>query len=582
MVEYPRGPPPAGKEILPGEGININPLDQNDHLDYTTPLGGCTGIYYGLIFQLSKWGYESAKIDESMFVSPANKAYYNITLEEKNNLANQIKAGLASIAQAYSDLELILHDLRKYKQYLEYFEKIVEAEKKIKEAKTNEEKEKWEKERQIYEQTLRSIFIDQVDVHTDLPNTPIALRSIVSRWPTIISDFMKLKNETKPEDIKLDVSYAEKVVLATKNKLFLQWKEMFEENVKERYRRLRELVEARRKSVKEYKEMLRPIIARYKMIVDALSSEKLRSSFLSAPFSPGAQAWSMDSMTIWAWKAYAVEEKWKATREIFDKVPLEKAGFTKEEIEELKKDEEIKREIKDGLIDALPIEPSIDRIVREIVKRIESEYNVKITARDLFDARKKLLDRYKGGGLEGAAGVTWPFSPYFLFAEIPLIRWVLVLPNGVQIEDLEVKNLATYIKTQNVMIGHLLEIRAREKKFEEEISALMGEFGVDKEGKYKKIEELLKEEFPGIYGEPVKKEEKKEEKKIDFFEPIKKILKYFGLDVMFFRAKGPYEFSIEYRIAKYYLKISKLLFWQIRDFLNESLNVPGAKVEVKV
>jgi hypothetical protein len=588
MVRYPMYPPP-GKDIRPGEGINSNPNDQNELLDYSTSLGGCTGVYYGLMFQLGKWGFQSFKVQESIFVSPINKGYYDLVIGEKERLSQQIKSGLASVAQAYADLELILHDLRKYREYVNLFNKIRRVEILKREKKSEEEIKIAEEEAKRAIQTLRSIFIDQVDIHTDLPNTPIALRSIASRWPTIISDFMKLEKETSPEEIKIDVSYAEKVVLATKNKLFLSWLEMFESTVKQRYERLKELAVARENSVKEYKEMLKPIIARYKMINDMLSSPEGRTSMVRSFFRPDAQAFSFDSMVIWAWKPFAPEEKWKASREYFDKIPAREAGFTDEEIREIK--EVQKRTGKkyideNGMVEALPIEPSIDRIVRKIKKDIEDEYKVKITTEDLFEARISLLNRYKAGP-EGVAGVTWPFSPYFVFVEIPMWRTVLVLPNGSQLEDLWIENLKTYVKTQNIIIGHLLEIIAREKVFENYISSLLGEFGFDKEGRIKRVEDMLKEEFPFIYAEEeiekfLEVKKGKEEKKGKAFDFISKILDYFGIQLSFFRAYGPYEHNVSYRIAKYYFKYAGSIFAQIKNYLNASFQVPGAQVEVMV
>ncbi|MEM5880816.1 MAG: hypothetical protein QXW01_03205 [Candidatus Aenigmatarchaeota archaeon] len=576
MVRYPEGPPPLGKDLKPGEGINSNPLDQDITLDYTSQLGGCTRAYYGISFQLGKWGFERAKINESIFVSPINKGYYELVLKEKEQLMQQIKVGLQSIAEAYSDLELLLHDLRKYRRYVEYFEKIKEIEKKIQNEKNEEMKKKLVNEKISIEQTLRAVFIDEVDIHTDLPNTPISLRSISSRWPTIISDFMKLGEEKSPEEIKLDVSYAEKVVLATKNKLFLEWKKMFLETVVERYRRLKELVEARKRSIEEYKNSLRPIIARYKMINDALSSSGGRAAILRSFFRPDAQAFSIDSMTLWAWKAITPAEKWKASYERIAKILPEEAGFTQQEIEELIK----KGIIKPGdKIDSLPVEPSIDNVVRKIKREIEKEYKIRLTASDLFEARKRLLNRYSAGAAVGTEGVLWPFSPYFVFVELPLERAVLFLPNGVQIEDLIIR-LRTYVKTQNIIIGHILELIAREKRFEYEIGALFGEFGLSKD-RWESVENMLKEEFGEIYGEykEIKEDEQKKEKNLldqilGFFS---KISEYVGINLTFIRARGPYEFIVSDRITKYYLKQAGVLFSEIRNYFNLVFNVPGAR-----
>jgi hypothetical protein len=587
-VEYPTFPPP--RDMKPGEGINANPFDQNEYLDYSAPMGSCTGVYYGIVFQLGKWGFERFKINEGIFVSPINKGYYDLVLGEKERLSQQIKTGLASISQAYADLELILHDLRKYREYVKLFNDIREAEEIIKREKDEKkiEEAKMKKLRAI--QTLRSIFIDQVDVHTDLPNTPIALRSITSRWPTIISDFMKLERETTPEEIKLDVSYAEKVVLATKNKLFLSWMEMFEKSVTERYKRLKELAVARENSLKEYKEMLKPTIARYKMINDFLSSSDGRSEIYKSFFRPDAQAFSIDSMTIWAWKPFSPEEKWKATREYFDKISLKDAGFTEEEIDELIKRGAIKSA--NEKIEALPIEPSIDRIVRLIKERINKEYGkfgVTLNTADVLKARKRLLEQFKNHSSSATSPVVWPFSPYFVFVEIPMNRTVLVLPNGIQIEDLSISNLRTFVKTQNIIIGHLMELIAKEKILEIYIDSLLGEFGFDKDEKIKNVKDMLKEEFVFIYGEekdiekyfapPIKKEEKK---KLEAPNIIKKFFDYFGINPSFFRAFGPYEYNVSYRLAKYYLKVAGGIFSQIKNYFHASFQVPGTQVEVRV
>jgi hypothetical protein len=540
------------------------------------------------MFQLGKWGFERFKVSESIFVSQINKGYYDLVLGERERLMQQIKNGLASVAQAYADLELVLHDLRKYREYLKIFNEIREAEETIKREKDEKKIEEAKNKRMRAIQTLRSIFIDQVDIHTDLPNTPIALRSIVSRWPTIISDFMKLDKEKSPDEIKLDVSYAEKVVLATKNKLFLSWLEMFETTVRQRYERLKELAVARENSVKEYKEMIKPLIARYKMIKDALSSSGGRTAMVKLFFRPEAQAFSIDSMTIWAWKPFAPEEKWKASREYFDKIHAKKAGFTEEEIEILKKKGKIGE---DEMVEALPIEPSVDNVVREIMKRINDEYGkkygVEVTIEDLFEARKRLLSRYKSSP-EGLK-FTWPFSPYFVFLEIPMDRVVLVLPNGAQLEDLEIGNLKSYVKTQNIIIGHILEIMAKEKALESEIDLLLGEFGFDKDNKLKKVKEMLKEEFLFIYGSENEikeyfrpKESKTEKKKKSILDYFKKILDYFGIQLTFIRAYGPYEHNVAYRIAKYYFKYSGTIFNQIKSYLASSFQVPGYQIEVRL
>ena len=376
---------------------------------------------------------------------------------------------------------------------------------------------------------------------------------------------MKLDKEKTPEEIKLDVSQAEKIILATKNKLFLQWKSMFEQTVKDRYRRIRELVESKKRSIEEYKKSLKPTVARYKMINEFLSTPTGRAIMFSSFFHPEAQALSVDAMTIWAWKPFAPEEKYRASARYQKEITLSRAGFLPNEIKELTS---LGIPIK---VKSLPVEPSIDSVVRRMIPQIEKEYNVKLTARDLYEARERLLKAYKTYESGIGTGEPWVFSPYFTFLEIPMRRTVLKLPDGTQIENLSFKNLVAYTETQNIIISRLLEIIAREKRLEYEISSLMGELGI--KGNYPmSLDELLKEDFPNIYGP--KKEESKIEVKVTQKSPIYKLVPGF------FRAKGPYEFSMSDRLAKYYQIPTGKTFAQIKMYLMASFEVPGVSMKV--
>ncbi|MEM7825613.1 MAG: hypothetical protein QW412_02005 [Candidatus Aenigmatarchaeota archaeon] len=587
MVKYPEGPfPPA--EIKPGEGINAKPLEAEELLDFTTLLGKSTGIYYSLMFQLPKWGFVRFKIDEWIFVSPVFREYYELTLRQKDALEATIKAGLASIATAISDLELVTHDLRKYREFLDYYTKIEKGKDLIKKGK-KEEGEKLVKEG---DQSLKSVFIDLVDVHT---GPGIALREIAVRWPTIIADFMKLSDEDiEPEKIakKLSVSEAEGVVLATKNKLYIEWRDrLFGENVKRRYESLRGLVEARRKSVQEYKEMLKPSIARYKMIADALSSRGVRESVYRSFFRPDAQALSIDFMKIYAWKPFAVEEKYKIVRTSFDKISLAKAGFKEEEIEFIFEEKGKAGEKFDGYVRALPVEPSIDDLVRSMAKKIEEEYNVKITPLDFLKARDMLLDQFEKSTTGLGITEAWVFSPYFVFLEIPISRTVLrIPPTGPELENITIENFTAYTQTQNLIICHCLEVIARDKQLENYINQMLGETG---EG-YKSVKELIAEEYPEIY---VEKKEKKKSKftlsasdkayiqRKKFLEKINKIkkgienfFKSLGFSMMLFKTYGPYEFVPYDRLNKFFQPYTGRHFMLVVNFLKTKFEVPGVEV----
>jgi hypothetical protein len=561
-VEYPT-------EIPPGFGLNAQPKDADVYLDFDSSLGKCSGVYIGLIFQLPKWGFERVKTDETVIVTPVFQQYYQLTIKQKEELEAMIKASLASIATALSDLELLKHDLRKYKEFMDYF-KMIDVGK----------KEKNEELRLKGEQSLKAIFIDQVDAHTDLPNQPIALRSIVARWPTIIADFMKLKDEdTDPKKIAEDykISEAEGVVLATKNKLYKEWRdELFRRAVEDRFKSLLQMVEARRKSYEEYKEMIKPTLRRYKSIVDGLSSPESAKSFQQAAFwRPSSQAMSIDFANIWAWKPLVVPEKYKAPRETpLDEIPAEKAGFTKEEIEELEKS----GKLKDGKVKALPMEPSIDDVVRKIIEKIEKEYKFKITAREIFNARERLVDRFEKSVIGATDYEAWVFSPYFIFFEIPIRRAVIRLPNGTEIEDLMFDRFKAWLSTQNIIISRLIELEAKDKQLENYISQMLGEAGVSSTGEIVEIEKLVEEYLIKLGEGEKKKEEKREDPFKKLREPISKFFNFFGLELKFFRAKVPYkvpyEFAFKERITKYYLREVGGTFGMVVSYIKSAFGVP--------
>lgn len=595
----------------PGAGLNAPPFEAEINLDLTAPTGGITGLYYSLLFQLGKWGFERLKIEDWIEVSPVFKQYYDLTIQQRQALEAQIKAGLASIAQAVSDFELIFHDLRKYKEFLDYITWIEEGKRLIREGK----KDEGEKLKKKGEQTLKAIFIDQVDVHT---GEGIAMKLIAPRWPTIIADFMQIDDEDiDPKKIKdkMKVSEPEGVILATKNKLYQEWRDrLFKETVKQRYQQILSLTEARRESVKQYRNMLKPTLTRYKMITEALDNPKGRAFYARAAFfRPEAQAVSFDFARFWCWKPFSPIEKYKATREFMSDVSAKEAGFKRWEIESIKR--AIKKEsyigtepdkelfLNKGRLYSLPIEPSIDDIVRKYKSDIEKQYNVQLTPVDIFAARTKLVDQFlrhapearyitegePTGKREVLPGAPWIFSPYFTFLDIPFLRIVIRLPNGAEMEDVIMENFRYYTQTQNVIILHLLEAIAREKQLENYISQMLGEMGVNT----KSIEEMAKMEYSDVFGKPeekefeekIKKMREEEERTGKAMDVLKKIktsvggaLDSVGIKIDLLRAYGPYEFAMYDRLTKLFqIETGGMAMGQVVSFIKAKVGVPGMR-----
>ena len=290
---------PQGKYL--GHAVCAMPFEMFTKINPTTPPGMTSGIWMSLLLQLRKWEYNGVKkISETIEVTPTYSQYYHITIAQKDEIEGRIKAGLQSISQSIADLELLKHDERKYREFLDYFG--------VKYNPDGPEDERWSSTNKRDEHALRAVFIDQVDAHT---GDSIAMRNIVSRWPTLITDFMRMDNETDVNIIteKLNVSKAEAVVLSSKNRLFKEWKELFEPELQSRYQKITELVRSREYTVRMYRDWLAPNILRHKLLAEGLEgkgmgSHHMHENFLFNP----SQAVALNNIRAWAWRFYTATE----------------------------------------------------------------------------------------------------------------------------------------------------------------------------------------------------------------------------------------------------------------------------------
>ncbi|MEM0473271.1 MAG: hypothetical protein QXF88_00950 [Candidatus Aenigmatarchaeota archaeon] len=621
MVEYPILSPPEPPKppvklgngivldlnMFPGEGINSSPFEARGLLDLTFNLGGGTGMMLGLIFQLGKWGYNVVKTKQSIAVTPMYTEYYQKTIEEKRKLEEQMKAGFASLTTAVSDYELLMHDVRKYKEYLDYFKDIEiarkeleEAEKKKDEKKISDAKEKLKRAKHV----LRAVFVDQVDAHT---GEGISMKTIAVRWPTIITDFMSLAEDYDDPDqiIKAlgnGIPRAEAVILATKCKLFREWLTYFYSTVKERYTRLMSMAEARRKSIEEYRNNLKPVISRFKQINDMETSIGPLNRF--AWFKSDSQAISVDSETIWAWRPFISPDPFRPPRDVASDVTFQQAGFYnlakyyvpgKTEEERKKNREEIIKAIKKlekdkKTVPALPAIPCVDRILVALARQIEYEYNIPSTQMVglIYDKIKELSGKFVPPDLAKptAAGIKWPFSPYYIFVEMNVDRTVIKLPNGALIEDIWIEPLITYNSTQNVILGRMLEVEAINIKEKREVLTLLGE-QIERGKNIIGMDDIGKVDYPEIFdGE--KKEEKIDlklppeplnQRIEDFALKISEHLRKIGINARFFYAPT-YEKLMSERMSKMMQLGPGRMYGTITEYLKRAAGVPGAEPKI--
>ena len=477
------GPPNTFGIFIPGEIIHVAPMNMRTYLDLTSPPGAGSRIITPFLYYLGRNRFVRYKVYEFSEVSPVHAQYYQITMQQKQQLETSIKQGLAGISSAISDFDLLLHDQRKYREFIDYFEQI-EKGKKIK----NEDLA------MRNEQTLKSIFIDQVDVHT---GEGIALKLIASRWPTIIVDFLKLMDvDTDPKKIaeKLKVTEAEGVVLATKNKLYTKWKEFFREAVLGRLNRISELVEARRKSIQEYRNYLRPVIERFRNIREMGETEEGRQFlFRAASWSRRAvsEAYSLDVQEIWTWKGMSLPDMFKKAKEAFVdtydllKYPKFPKGFNdwlKAEAATWSNEEKSQfRTIADY---HTGIEP-LDKYVMAFIPVAENTYGVKLRAIDVLRARSWMMDDAREWGF-----TNWP---YFKVWEFKIVRGVTRYADGVEAENPMFFKFWPFLDTQNVVLMRYLELTAKTQQEENYITDMLGETA---EGK--KIATVIQERYPEL------------------------------------------------------------------------------------
>lgn len=532
----------TGPSQDPGVEENANQLIE---LNFTGKPGQASSIYYSLFPQMQNWGWNIVKVDEWIDVSPTHREYYERTVATKQMLESTIKTGLATAAQSVADYELMNHDLRKYKEILGYF------------ASGDEH-------------VLRSMFVDQVDVHTDMPGQPLSMRSIAPRWPTIIADFLALDDgdDTIPKvSKKLNISKAEAVILVTKNKLYVEWKKIFLETAKARYQMMRGLVEGRRKSIHEYRNWLKPYIARFRMTRLGGERSSLRGEAMKSFADITGMATFSNGVRLFAWKPFKTVEVRKPAAEIKDDFVINPYDdYTRENLVLGRK----------GLAKLYPWLRNARKYCSSCKKYLPSGIiqcpnsecgSVNLADRTLADeiVEDQILNAWKNRemGLD-------PYELYYMFLDFDIFRFGSRLPVG-EIEDITFK-LKNFIISQNVMLVKILEIKCREIELEHYIDEMLG-VRVDE----RDIDEILMADFPKLSEKKELGEYKKFVKGLkdtsDAYTSFLKKVRTPKMKKFMFVKPGHYERDFKDRIAKNYLKIAAAHYGGIVGFIKAHMGV---------
>lgn len=514
------------KDYHLGDFVIVRPTDQWMKLNPTTVMGGCSGLYYSLMFQFPKWYYWLHKVDEWMEVSPEYAETYNLTIAQKQKLEVAIKGGLQSAAQAVADYELLKHDYRKYREILDY----------------------WKMGKKD-DHVLRSLFVDRVDAFT---GEGYSLVTMARRWPTIITDFIRMKEAwTDIEKIKdeLQVSQAEATVLKTKNELYKEWKTLFFPDVKERFARVKNLMQSRKKSVDEYRDWLKPYIARYKLMKE--KTEAKPSNYLGNVYMvPGfGQASATSGVRLFAWQGFVPGEMHKPERVIEGGHPY-------------------------------GIDP-YDHVVKEWIPKIEDKYKVHIYENE---AERRKEEKTKKPGpytivvrelIKEATAKDRPHknirqmdphSIYYRLFDLTFEKAMIKTPKGWEKEDMNIL-IDHYLISQNIMLLIILELKAKDLAFDRYVNEIIGVKEVEEE-----IRREVEREFTG-------EEEKKKDR--GFRESMgsagdRIASGWRGVSKYVIRP-GPYESRLKERVTKMYLIPMAAYFFGLVDYAKWKMGVPGAK-----
>ncbi len=582
-------------ELLPG--LLVNP---------TGPLGFISLLYIKTMFQLPKFGYGVYKHTDSFEINPTYREYYASTLATKQDLEAKIKAGLESASRAISDYELLAHDYRKYEIYLQYLENYEQGIKDLEKAKKDKEETKIkEAERTVLEAntSLKAIFIDQVDVHT---GEGVALKLIVSRWPNIIVDFMKMQDSmTTSEDIVKNfvpkITTAEAVVLATKNKLYLEWKKLFKNSVKQRYLNILSLMNARRKSIEQYKKWLRPYVIQHELLQESHekasdpsgasagadgTAAKTGGRAMTHRLHVGAHAMSYHDIAVYAWKPFAPGDMYRATVERKDiDVKLEFLGQKKGDAAENEKNEAEDRLILErfGLSydDVRGGKFTINFWLNpyDTVAKV-ALFGEKVGSKDGRINGKSLVDEYpwlKPKEIEAQAIklmkesrdqqrnsyntlLLHPDYLYYILWDLMFARAIISIPQGTADDGFVFIKIAFI--SQNVLLVKLIERWASEQKFDRTVEEILGLTAIEDSEKIDagitgNMEDVAKSRFKTLYAGLEKKPNKEGFGLARSFahrlNEIENSFKIFGMNFQLFK-KGPYETNLKDRITRQFSK----------------------------
>jgi len=505
------------------EGVDLNP----------TGVGGFTqNMFYGMSFELGKNAWQRVKGDEWIETGHANPEYHQMILGQKATYEDKIKQGLAGISQSVADLELLEHDVRKYEEYKRYLEDI-----------DSDDPEK----ARSGTFAIKTIFVDQVDFHAGgggqgAGRLSLAFMRNNNIMPTIVNDFLMMESLT---DIReggkfVNMADVEKKMLESKWTLYEHWLGVFRSAIMQRLERIETLRKSRQFTVDQFRNWLKPVIARYVLIETGYEKPKREGpdpvnrgrNLRQHHYHSVAQGVSFNGWTMWFYKSLTNPEMHTYGAELWAKAVMDGEygnpyGYDQWTRDHLIFDKDA------GLIADYPWikKEWVDEKVEGISKGLEK----------------------KGRN-------------YYSFATVEICKTVNKMVTGTLLEDTDFY-FNMYVLSANVMLVKELELEAKNEQLEVFLDNMLGltpkaekdykgtvvwyekkSFGYEINGeKFNTKKAMLKKyPIPKYYLSPIHVENKS-------WTYIKNL---FSLDMWLFKKRGPYEHQFYDRFTKFYLKLS--------------------------
>lgn len=532
----------------PGRFLVTDKGNSYTKLNFTSSLNEVEKWWTGGLLSLADKGFNIINVSRKLDVVPTpENPLYQQTVAQKAQFEERIKPALVGIEGMVKESELVGHDLRRLREMTGY---IRDAEK-------------------GNDLPLKNMFVTQVDYYvgiatqTGMGSQSMDYLRINNFMPTIVDDFkdMDEKKIEKVKDVKKDyldkdarfknLPTVEKNLLAAKWASYTSWKKDFKKLINERYKKLKGIELSRRTSLKEYREWLKPTLARHKLLTEKLGEEAGRKEAVEDWLRSEKRITSTESIRVLIYAGILPDEPRRPTAEVLARHPVDAY------------DDWLQKNILYGKKEWLEKYPWATK--EWIEKLIKDE---------------KLKDKVDE-------------QLYWAVFDVKFDRTNLTLA-GTPIEN-GVVEITTHVVSKNILLALLIENEARKQEFESYVTRIVGVAPAGGIIKYKKEKgKWVVEEQETSHGEAVHEgefdseqdmkdeygpdytyvEEKKEAGK-KLVQSMRDVSDYLGVSFALVKGRGPYEKDFKDAVIRLYVLPAGGKYRDVKKAFVDGMKVGG-------